>query len=115
MSRETVDQLIYRVMAAHPGDSQRAVAKYFEAVHQELAPLARELESENRRLRDQLQDAWTEQKALRAPRCRAVFTCPGCGAVYRAGDQKVTIYAENGRARCRACNSVMTQTEEPRL
>jgi len=92
MSREYVDQLIQRVMREHPGSSPRAVAKYFEAVHQELAPLARELESENRRLREQLQDAWKEQKVR----------------------QKVAIYAENGRACCRACKGVMTQTEEPR-
>ncbi|MBF5006867.1 hypothetical protein [Diaphorobacter caeni] len=114
MSRETVDQLIQRVMAEHPGSGPRDLAKYFEAVHQELAPLARELEAENHRMREQLRDAWTEQKALRTPRGRSVFTCPGCGNVYRAGEQNVTIYADSGRAKCRSCDSVLTESEERR-
>ena len=114
MSREAVEQLIQRVMAEHPGSSQRDLAKFFEAVHQELAPLARELEDENLRLRDQLQDAWNEQKSLLTSRVRSVFTCPGCGNVYRAGVQNVTIYADNGKAKCRSCDSVMTESEESR-
>lgn len=41
-------------MAQHPGQTPRALAVYFEAVHQELAPLARRLELENAQLRAQL-------------------------------------------------------------
>jgi hypothetical protein len=41
-----VDACIAEVMACHPGTSPAAQARYFEAVHQELAPLARQLELE---------------------------------------------------------------------
>lgn len=121
MTRETVDALIERVLAQHPSNSPGAVARYFEAVHQELAPLARELEDENRLMRAQLQGDWNAAKALHAVRQRAVFSCGRCGNVYRAGDQDVTIYAEDGAAKCRRCNpttgrggQVMTQTMEPK-
>ena len=50
-----VDACIQAVMAQHPGQTPRALAVYFEAVHQELAPLARRLETENAQLRAQLQ------------------------------------------------------------
>lgn len=53
-----VEACIDAVMKKHPGTSPKALAVYFEAVHQELAPLARELEAENTRLREQLQTAW---------------------------------------------------------
>lgn len=53
MARETVEQIIIRVMQKYPGESPAALNRYFEAVHQELAPLARELEAENIRLREQ--------------------------------------------------------------
>lgn len=55
---ETVDALIERVASQHPGQSPAALARYFEAVHQELAPLARSLEAENQRMREQLQGDW---------------------------------------------------------
>lgn len=54
------DALIASVMAQHPTDGlsdrsiKQAMAKYFNAVHQELAPLCRQLEAENRALREQL-------------------------------------------------------------
>lgn len=47
---ESVDALIDRVMADHPGTTSKQLATYFDAVHQELAPLARSLESEVGRL-----------------------------------------------------------------
>ena len=50
----TVDCLIALAMAEHPGVSRTAQAEYYEAVHQELAPLARQLERETRKLRQQL-------------------------------------------------------------
>lgn len=52
--------LIAMVMAQHPTDGlsdrgiARAMAKYFDAVHQELAPLCRQFEAENRALRDRM-------------------------------------------------------------
>lgn len=106
MANESVDSLIQRVMKEHPGQSGAALARYYEAVHQELAPLARELELENRRLRERLQADWNSAKAFLASRSRqrAVFTCGRCGNVYRAGDMPVTIYGEDGSAKCRACN-----------
>lgn len=121
MTRETVDALIERVMQQHPGDTPRSLARYFETVHQELAPLARELEAENLRMREQLQGDWNSAKALLTTRQRAVFTCGRCGNVYRAGDLPVTLYADNGAAKCRSCNpdagrdgQVMVMTLEPR-
>lgn len=52
--KQRVDALIQRVMAAHPGTTPAALRKYFDAVHQELAPLARALEAENDQLRADL-------------------------------------------------------------
>lgn len=46
-----VDALITATMLRFPGHSERASARYFEAVHQLLAPLARGLESENAQLK----------------------------------------------------------------
>lgn len=46
-----VEAVIDKVMAEHPSESVGGQAKYYEAVHQELAPLARELERENTMLR----------------------------------------------------------------
>lgn len=48
-----VEAVIAETMKRFPGESKAALARYFEAVHQELAPLARELERENRALRAQ--------------------------------------------------------------
>ncbi len=56
--QERVEECIQRVMSEHPGESPTAMARYFEAVHQELAPLARELE----RQRDA---AWEESRTIR--------------------------------------------------
>lgn len=52
---ESVNALIERVMAKYKGIGPAAEARYFKAVHQEIAPLARDLESENERLRRQLE------------------------------------------------------------
>ena len=46
-----VEECIEAVMARHYGTSERALGKYFEEVHQYLAPLARDLERENMMLR----------------------------------------------------------------
>lgn len=47
---KTADALIHKVMAEHPGHSAVALSQYYEAVHQELAPLARNLETALREL-----------------------------------------------------------------
>jgi len=49
-----VEAVITAVMKQYPGESKAALARYFEAVHQVLAPLARALEHENTELRTQL-------------------------------------------------------------
>lgn len=51
---ESVEALIARVEAAHPNTSRTALAVYFEAVHQELAPLARSLERRVAELENEL-------------------------------------------------------------
>lgn len=54
------DALIAKVMAEYPTDHlassgiKRVMNQYYEAVHQSLAPLCRELEAENLALRDRL-------------------------------------------------------------
>jgi hypothetical protein len=52
-----VEAVIDAVMKRYPGSSKAALARYFEAVHQELAPLARLLERELREAREALTGA----------------------------------------------------------
>jgi len=130
VNRERVEALIERVMAQHPvHGTPAAQLRYFDAVHQELAPHARNLERENESLRaqvagltKQLQARWREASE-KAPKYRTVYTCPKCSNVYRAGDQDVTIFAQSGSVYCRKCNpranpwganSVMQETREVR-
>lgn len=47
-----VEACIAAVMERFPGASEKADARYFQAVHQELAPLARKLESDLTRIYD---------------------------------------------------------------
>lgn len=49
-----VDLVIALAMAEHPGYGRTEQAEYYEAVHMELAPLARRLERDARRYRRQL-------------------------------------------------------------
>jgi len=63
------DGLIRRVMKEHPGVSARAQADYYEAVHQELAPLARDFEkqitvlkAENEQMKKDLMQRWKERR-----------------------------------------------------
>lgn len=51
-----VEAVIDKVMAEYPGLSVRAQAKFYEEVHQELAPLSRQLERENAKMRAFVQD-----------------------------------------------------------
>lgn len=50
-----VETLIDRYQTRFPGTSKSALARYFEEVHQGLAPLARDLELENQELRAQIE------------------------------------------------------------
>jgi hypothetical protein len=49
-----VEAVIDATMKRFPGTSKAQQARYFEEVHQELAPLARQLEHENASLRDRI-------------------------------------------------------------
>lgn len=133
MALETVADLIARVEAAHPASHipSRQLA-YFEAVHQELAPLARALERRLAEVEAELlacqRKDWTDKSALRRVRgvlksaMVSVFTCPSCSNEYRAGTDPVTVYADRGHVNCRACNprclpqhaTVMNERLEPR-
>ncbi|WP_186187962.1 hypothetical protein [Burkholderia gladioli] len=62
-----VDELIAGVMKRFPGVSASAQARYYEEVHQHLAPLARELEAENARLRANAVAIWNNRAASPAP------------------------------------------------
>ncbi|MGU2439529.1 hypothetical protein ACTXHA_03925 [Burkholderia cenocepacia] len=62
-----VEAVIEAVMAQHKGTSAAALARYFEAVHQELAPLARELERETIVLRAEI-DSLNHQLRTRSAR-----------------------------------------------
>lgn len=46
-----VDELIKKIMAEHPRLGAAAQARYYEEIHQHLAPLARELEIDNNKMR----------------------------------------------------------------
>ncbi|WP_395119682.1 hypothetical protein ACFCQI_01830 [Rhodanobacter sp. FW102-FHT14D06] len=61
-----VDALIEQVMQAHPGFSTSAQAGYYEAVHQKLAPLARDQESELTTIRARLGELEAENERLQA-------------------------------------------------
>lgn len=59
-----VDQCIHDVMERFPGYSASSQARYFEEVHQHLAPLARQLEAElneARRINEALREQWQGQ------------------------------------------------------
>lgn len=110
--RESVDALIQRVMAEHPNSNSPAtLLKYFEAVHQELAPLARDLEAENVRLREQLQEQWRAAAVARRPSLIHKWTCPACSNVFRGGDKDITVYVESGVVYCKACNPRMRRAD----
>ena len=54
-----VDGCIEAAMARYPRDTKTELARYFEQVHQDLAPLARTLERENNELRAMLTELIT--------------------------------------------------------
>lgn len=118
MTRERVDVLIERVMEKYPVTPQTNTAgnlRYYEAVHQELGPLARALEAEVDRLTALLATAYeelgTEKRKVRAMH---IWTCGKCGNVYRGGQKDVTVFAENGHVYCRVCvNPARTWAHAP--
>lgn len=135
MSLETVSDLIARVDKKHHRLGPAGQAAFFEAVHQELAPLARALEHRVAELEKELlaqaatqRKQWRDHSTLRRMKGEAtgsmvsVYKCPNCSNEYRAGTTPVTIYAENGRVSCRACNprclpslaTTMNERLEPR-
>jgi len=61
-----VEAAIAAVMKRYPGQTKGALARYFEAVHQELAPLARTLELETIALREQLEIQASQFQAQRS-------------------------------------------------
>lgn len=54
---ESVEALIARIEAAYPNTGRMALANYFEAVHQELAPVARSLEKRVAELENELAES----------------------------------------------------------
>lgn len=135
MALEIVADLIARVEAKHPRLGRAAMATYYEAVHQELAPLARALEQRVAELEAELlaqatiqRKQWRDHSTLRRMKAEtpgsmlSIFKCPKCSNEYRAGTSPVTVYAENGRVSCRACNpnclpslaTTMNERLEPR-
>lgn len=68
-----VEAVIDAMCARFPGASKASQNRYFEAVHQELAPLARELERENRALREQMKSV--EQATRTAALKEAEHVC----------------------------------------
>lgn len=58
-----VEALIDEAMAKNPRHTARGQARYYEEIHQHLAPLARDLERENVRLRKLLQQVLTDAQA----------------------------------------------------
>ncbi|MES2910597.1 MAG: hypothetical protein V4718_04365 [Pseudomonadota bacterium] len=125
MNRERVDALIERVMEQYPVNVHTRAAghlRYYEAVHQELAPLARALEAEVDRLTAALATATNELgEAEKKVRAMHIWSCGKCGNVYREGHKDVTVFAENGHVYCRVCVkpartwacAPMTEQKEP--
>jgi hypothetical protein len=60
-----VEACINEVMRRFPGGSASAQARYFEEVHQHLAPLARQLERELAEAKAAQQAAWDQLAAAR--------------------------------------------------
>ncbi len=122
MTLERVNTLIERVMAEHPSTTPKALAVYFEAVHQELGPLALALEMENDQLRETIKGYQREQFEQRRVTVTHVWSCVKCENVYRGGQKDVTVFAENGKVYCRNCVNParvwacapMVETTEPR-
>lgn len=85
-----VEFCIQQVMDQHPCTSPRALATYYEAVHQELAPLARELERESARQRAALENirlyaARHRREAWAQEVLRFCADAGACGSPLRVG------------------------------
>lgn len=82
---------IEAVMQQHPGQTPNALARYYEAVHQEIAPLARQMEDEVQQLTRALDNVRLfAARHRREPWAETVLTlCAGAGvtpAVLRGDD-----------------------------
>lgn len=85
---------IEAVMREHPGETPKALARYYEAVHQEIAPLARQMEREVQELMCALDDVRRFAALhLREEWAQTVLTlCAGTGvtpAVLRGDDVRM--------------------------
>ncbi len=79
-------------MHEHPGENPKVLARYYEAVHQELAPLARQMEKEVAELMQALEDVrlFAAQHRREAWSQTVLRLCGGVGvtpAVLRGDDQ----------------------------
>ncbi|AJW99614.1 gp38 domain protein [Burkholderia gladioli] len=92
-----VDELITGVMKRFPGVSASAQARYYEEVHQHLAPLARELEAENARLRANAVAIWNNRAASPAPAIPAVDAVAIRDAALEAAAAAVEDHQRAGR------------------
>lgn len=63
-STPRVEALIAKVMNRFPGMSETSNHRYFEAVHQELGPLARTLETETITMQARIQELETWQRTI---------------------------------------------------
>lgn len=59
-----VEALIARVMARFPGQTEQSDRRYYPAVHQELGPLARDLERETITMQARVQELETWQRTI---------------------------------------------------
>lgn len=86
------EELIERCMAAFPRDTAKEQSRYFEAVHQELAPFARRVEAERNAMAKQIAGL-TQGLAQIAAECRKQGHGREVAArIYRAiADQRLTI------------------------
>ena len=70
---DRVNDLIERVSNEHPSNGRKALATYYEAVHQELAPLARQLEVDRDKLLEMLKRVYPRALAKGYEEARALI------------------------------------------
>lgn len=95
-----VDDLINRMMEKYSGVGAQAQARYYEAVHQELAPFARYLERENAEMLALLRDCESYAGAM------ATFNNSGEGAQLAARCRELIAKAEGNTGSNQMCSCV---------
>lgn len=86
------EALIERVMAAFPRDTAKQTNEYFQAVHQELAPLARKIEIERNAMETQIAGLTQALAHIAAECSREAGKRPIATRIYRAiADQRLPI------------------------